>query len=74
MGASGSKAGDPTPLAPAHADDLTNLPQVHALGRTSPTCAIGLGLLQVAQRSNAGCKQAGCLSRLSAYVTFWDNG
>ena len=45
MGATGSKAGDPTPLAPAHAEDLTNLPQVHTLGHTSPVCSAGLGLL-----------------------------
>ena len=74
MGASGSKGGDPTPLAPAHAEDLTNLQQVHTLGQTSPACSVGLGLLLVAQRSIAGGKQAGCFSMPSADVSVWDNG
>ena len=73
MGASGSKAGDPTPLAPTHADDLTNHPQVHTLEHTCLVCSVALGLLLVAQRSIAGCKQPGCLSTRSADVSERDS-
>ena len=68
MGASGSKAGDPTPLAAAHSDDSTTLQQVRTLGHTSPVCFGWLGFAADSTAKHCREQASRMFNKLSACV------